>query len=378
MPISKCRVCARKFFEEPLLRYQNMPMGAQHLPTLQTIGHDKGIELEIRQCSGCGLVQLSNDPVPYSKQVIRAAAFSQEMREFRIKQFQDFVKRFALKEKKIIEIGCGGGEYLSLMRESGADVYGIEYSKESVEQCVRSGLKVTRGFIGSSKCRLKHAPFDAFFMLNFLEHLPDPNSALRGIHNNLKRDGIGLVEVPNFDMILRKRLFSEFVSDHLLYFTKETLETTLRTNGFVVVEINEVWHNYIISAVVKKRERLDMSHFYDHQTKVIDQIEEYIGRFRSKRVAIWGAGHEAFAVASLAKLEDKVKYVVDSATFKQGRYTPATHIPIVPPDNLWLDPVDAVIVMAGSYSDEVARTLRERFGKDMNVAILRDFGLEVI
>jgi len=91
--------------------------------------------------------------------------------------------------------------------------------------------------------------------LNFLEHLPDPNSTLRGIYNNLTDDAIGLVEVPVFDMILRNKLFSEFIGDHLLYFTKETLTATLRLNGFEIIDCNEEWYEYIISATVKKRRK---------------------------------------------------------------------------------------------------------------------------
>ena len=84
------------------------------------------------------------------------------------------------------------------------------------------------------------------------------------------------------------------------------------------------------------------------------------------------------AIISLMNLNKKIKYVVDSAVFKQGKYTPATHIPIVPPDTLNSDPVGAVIVMAASYSDEVAGIIRKKFGKGISVSILRDFGLEEI
>ncbi len=378
MAINKCRICSCKFFEESLLRYENMPKAAQFLPDKDSLEKDKGIDLEICQCSGCGLVQLSNDPVPYYREVIRASAFSEEMKDFRRKQFCNFVEKFFLKNKKVIEIGCGRGEYLSLMKQFGVDAYGLEYSEDSVKQCVKDGLKVSKRFIEGGNKGLKDAPFNAFFILNFLEHLPDPNSTLRGIFNNLTDDAVGLVEVPNTDMILRNKLFSEFTSDHLFYFTKETLSTTLRINGFEIVECCEVWHDYIISAVVKKRRKLDLSHFYKYQKQLKNEIEEYISRFKDKKVAIWGAGHQAFAVISLINLADKIKYIVDSAPFKQGKYTPATHIPIVSPDTLDSDPIDAVIVMAASYSDEVARIIREKFDKNINIAILRDFGLEVI
>ncbi|MBI5191902.1 MAG: methyltransferase domain-containing protein [Nitrospirae bacterium] len=376
--INKCRVCGHKFFKEPLLRYENMPGAAQYLPDAESLERDRGIDLEVCQCSGCGLVQLSNAPVPYYKEVIRAAAFSEEMKDFRNKQFSSFVRTFSLKNKKVIEIGCGRGEYLSVIQQCGADAYGLEHSEESVMQCVRNSLKVSKGFVQNNTDRLNYAPFDAFYILNFLEHLPDPNSTLRGIYNNLTYGAVGLVEVPNFDMILRNKLFSEFISDHLFYFTRETLIATLRLNGFEIIECNEVWHNYIISAIVKKRERLDISHFYKCQVQLKNNIEEYIGGFKDKQVAIWGAGHQTLSVISLINLAGKIKYVVDSALFKQGKYTPATHLRIVPPDTLDSDPVDAVIVMAASYSDEVARTIRQKFDRNINIAILRDFGLEVV
>lgn len=378
MSIKKCRVCNHKFFKEPLLRYENMPKAAQYLPDTESLENDKGIDLEVCQCSGCGLVQLSNDPVSYYKEVIRAAAFSEEMTDFRRKQFESLVQKYFLKGKKVIEIGCGRGEYLSIIQKSSVEAYGLEYSKESVAQCIKKKLKVSKGFIQSSTDRLNHAPFDAFFILNFLEHLPDPNSTLRGIYNNLTDEAVGLVEVPNFDMILRNNLFSEFINDHLFYFTRETLNSTLRQDGFEIIDCNEVWHDYIISAIVKKGKKLDISHFYKYQTKLKNEIEEYIRRFKDKKVAIWGAGHQALAIISLINLADKIKYVVDSAAFKQGKYTPVTHIPIVSPDALDSDPVDAVIVMAASYSDEVARIMRQRFGKKINISILRDFGLEEV
>lgn len=376
MPISKCRVCGNKFFQRPLLRYKNMPKAAQFFPDTRSLKSDKAVNLEVCQCSGCGLVQLSNDPVPYYKEVIRAAGFSEEMKSFRKKQFMGFVKKYSLKKKKIIEIGCGQGEYLSIMRQFARESYGLEYSEASVRQCVKNGLKVSKGFIQDSAERLKFAPFDAFFILSFLEHLPDPNSALQGIANNLREGAVGLVEVPNFDMILRKKLFSEFIGDHLFYFTRETLNTALKLNGFEVIDSKEVWREYIISAVVKKKQKLDISDFSNHQARLKKEIEGCLRSFKNKKVAIWGAGHQALAVISLLNLADKIRYVVDSAVFKQDKFTPATHILIVSPDALKSDPVDAVIVMAASYSDEVAGIIRQRFSRNINIFILRDFGLE--
>lgn len=366
-----CRVCDQTL-GPPLLRYENMPSVAQYLPSTDSLGGDKGVTLEVCQCPGCGLVQLTSEPVPYYREVVRAVAFSEEMGNFRRKQFGDFIQRYSLSGKTIIEIGCGCGEYLFLMQ--GVEAYGLEYSRRSVAQCVKEGLRVEEGFMDYAY-KLNHAPFDAFFMLNFLEHLPDPNSMLRGIHCNLVNGAIGLVEVPNFDMILRHGLFSEFMRDHLLYFTKETLGTTLALSGFEVIDCSEIWYDYIISAVVRKRAILDISRFHEHRVYLKDQVRGYIRQFG--RVAVWGAGHQALAMISLMNLAGKIKYVVDSATFKQGKCTSATHIPIVSPEVLNSDPVEAIIIMAAGYSDEVMRIIRQKFDGNINIAILRDTELEI-
>jgi len=348
------------------------------MPDAKSLKNDTGVDLEVCQCSGCGLVQLSNAPVPYYREVVRAAAVSQEMKDFRKKQFIDFIEKYSLQKAKIIEIGCGEGEFLSIMQELATESYGLEYSEESVEKCKRNGLKVFQGFIESADYTLCENPFDAFFVLNYLEHLPQLNSVLRGIYNNLNDGGIGLIDVPNFDMIVQKRLFSEFIGDHLFYFTKETLNSTLWINGFEILECKVHWYNYIISAVVRKRDKTDLSEFHNHQAKLKNEIEKYLINFKNKKVAIWGASHQALAILALLNLSGRIKYVVDSAEFKQGKFTPATHIPIVAPQELNANPVDAIIVMAAGYSDEVAGIIRQKFDKKINVSILREFGLEII
>jgi len=375
---ARCRVCGRALFEEPLLQYANMPRVAQFFPDRSTVGADTGLDLGVFQCAGCGLVQLRTEPVPYYKQVVRAAGLSEEMRAFRAKQFGRFVEKFSLAGRKVIEIGCGRGEYLSIMRDAGTDAFGVEYAPASVAACAQAGLKVSEAFVETPETVLPNAPFDAFMILNFLEHLPDPGATLRGIHANLAPGGVGLVEVPNFDMILREQLFAEFTSDHLFYFTADTLTTTLSLNGFDVVECTEEWHDYVLSATVRKRERLDLSAFHAHHARLRDDVHAWVRRFTPGKVAVWGAGHQALALLSLLGLEQSIRYVVDSAPFKQGKFTPATHLPIVAPSTLESDPVEAVLIMAAAYSDEVARQVRERFRSDLHVAIWRESGLQPV
>jgi len=121
---------------------------------------------------------------------------------------------------------------------------------------------------------------------------------------------------------------------------------------------------------------LDITYFHRHQEKITAEVMTYLKPFAAKRVAVWGAGHQALALIALTGIAGSIRYVVDSAPFKQGRYTPATHLPVVAPEALFEDPVDAVLVIAGSYSDEVAWKIRQECNLKMPVAVLRGDGLE--
>ena len=382
--LTDCRVCGGNLLANPLLQFENMPGAAQYMPDEDTLATDKGENLNVCQCPDCGLVQLNGAPVSYYREVVRAAGFSDEMKAFRKKQFQEFSSKYELAGRKVLEIGCGKGEYLRLLNDQGMAAEGLEYAQASVDACVASGLVAHQGYLDddmpglSGLPGLPGGPYDAFVMLNFLEHMPDPRKALKNLRANLADGGIGLIEVPNFDMIVKEGLFSEFISDHLFYFTRDTLLNLLNISGFEVLDCQAVWHDYSLSATVRIRPQTDLSDFSVEQNKISAEINSFIDKHAPGQVAIWGAGHQALAVISLAKLAGRVKYVVDSADFKQGKFTPATHLPIVSPATLISDPVDAVIVMAASYSDEVARVIRRDYDALIDVAVLRSFGLEKV
>jgi 2-polyprenyl-3-methyl-5-hydroxy-6-metoxy-1,4-benzoquinol methylase len=395
VPERTCRVCGSALPGRPLLRYENQPKAAQHLPSADDLAHECGVDLEIFQCGHCGLVQLGGEPVDYWREVIRASSVSPEMMAFRERQFVEFVKRFGLAGKRVLEPGCGRGESVAIMQRAGAEAHGLEFGEDAVAAARAAGLAVERGYIAAG-ATLPGAPFDAFYTLNYMEHVPDPGDYLRGIWGNLATGGVGIVEVPNFEMISRAGLFSEFITDHLCYFTPDTLAYTLALHGFEVLSCDVVWHDYVISAVVRRSERpallggasdsapraelivpLDVERFRERHAHVGASINAFITEVVASggRLAIWGAGHQALTIMAMFGLARHTAYVVDSAPFKQGLFTPATHIPIVAPDLLASDPVEAVIVMAASYSDEVVRIIGERFGDSMRLAVLREDGI---
>jgi len=338
-----------------------MPARAQDFPTESDLDGDQGIDIEILQCPVCGLNQIGGEPVDYYRDVLRAVGISEDMKRFRREYFQKFISGFNLENGRIIEIGAGCGEYMELFAGLGVSVFGLEHRAESVDTGLRKGLQMLRGFVAGPEETLPGGPYDGFYTMSYLEHIPNPNDFLQGIADGIKEDGVGIVEVPNGDFILQNHLFSEFMLDHLSYFTEGTLRFLLEKNGFQVLSCTPVWSDYILSAVVQKRTVSALwDRFRSHQNELVDSIREYADKICGSggRLAVWGAGHQALALLSLAGVKDRVTCVVDSAPFKQGRYTPATHIPVVAPDHIESEKIDAVLIMAGSYTQEIVRIIR--------------------
>lgn len=378
--MKQCRCCGNEITGNPILKYSNMPKAAQFFPDKEEVDKEQGTDLSLYQCDTCGLIQLLDDPVPYYRDVIRTAGISEELKVYRKKFFDEFVDAYQLHGKKIIEIGCGCGEFLSIMETTGVQAYGLEHLADSVQKCKKDHLQVYEGFIETEHTKIENAPYDAFYIMNFLEHIPDPRMFLQGISNNLSEQAVGLIEVPNMDMILEKLMFSEFISDHLLYFTEQSLRNLLEISGFEVVSCKRVWHDYVLSAVVKKRRKINLDGFQRQLNKIKIAVNEFVEPDENgRKTIVWGAGHQALAILALTEIQDKIAFVVDSAEFKQNKYTPGTHIPIVSPEILCdkKNEIGKVLVMAASYSDEVARIIEEKYSY-LSIGILRDDGVELI
>lgn len=377
--MKKCIVCGAELMEKPLLVCKNMPSSAQNIPTAEELCEDKGIDLELRQCSGCGLVQFDCEPVSYYRDVIRAGGYSTTMTELRRTQYTHFIEKCNLTGKKIIEVGCGQGEFLQVLREFPVEAYGIEHKKELVEMARDKGLCVENQFAEDENIKIENGPFDAFLSFNFLEHQPNPNGMMRCIYNNLKDDGYGLVTVPSFEYILENDSFYELLVDHIANYSKKALEFLMEKNGFSVLECTMV-NRDTWAVIVQKRPRVDVSGLEKNFVDLKAQLSNFVGERVSngKKVAIWGASHQGFTAAATTGIQNDISYIIDSAPFKQGKYAPASHIPIVSPQHFFDEPVDSIIVIAPGYTNEIATTIRTKFGTNVEIAVLKSASLEMV
>lgn len=356
-----------------------MPSSAQDIPKYENLKDDKGIDITLCHCTACGLVQLDCEPVFYYKDVIRAGALSNTMDKLRRSQYDEFIDICALKNQKILELGCGGGEFLSILKDYPVKAYGIEHSKKLVQKARENGLCVEQDFPESELHTFKNAPFKAFTSFNFLEHQPSPLTYLRAIYNNLEEEAYGLITVPSFEYILEQESFYEIIPDHLAYYTMDTLKTLLSNAGFDVLKEERV-NRDTLSVIVAKKKKPDISAIVRQKESIKEETYKLIEKYKneSQKIAIWGASHQGFTLCASLDLKDKIEFIIDSASFKQNLYAPASHIKIISPQEASKSDIAAILIVAPGYTNEIANSIKTIFDREIDIYTLMTNHIEKI
>ncbi|MCI9560105.1 methyltransferase domain-containing protein [Clostridiaceae bacterium] len=388
--MSCCIVCKNEISGKPLFVLENAPSSAQNIPEAGELGQDTGIDLHLYQCQNCGLVQFDCEPVSYYRDVIRSGGYSTTMVELRTRQYKHLIETYGLEGKKFLEVGCGQGEFLKVLTEFPVKAYGVEHREQLVELALKNGLNVASGFTENPDTVLGSAgPYDVFLSFNFLEHQPKPGIMLDCIWKNLVRGGMGLITVPSLEYVLQYNGYYELIRDHIAYYTFDTLRSLLEQHGFEVVE-QEVVNRDTLSVIVKKTSKIkknslsampfsvNLSGLEDSFHSIRKQMKELTKDLekQGQTLAVWGASHQGFTLASTTCLGEKACYIMDSAPFKQGRFAPASHLPIVAPDYFLEHPTDGILILAPGYTEEIAGIIRRRFGDKIRIFTLRSEKLE--
>jgi SAM-dependent methyltransferase len=353
----KCRLCGAELSHADRLLLHPAPAGAQHFldSPIRAAGT---ISLQIAQCDACGLVQSVTPPVDYYRSVITAAGFSPAMRAHRTAQARTFCDRYSLAGKPVIEIGCNGGYFLQVLSEAQMKPMGTEWKATATSGANNQQVIATYPAGGE---KIPGAPFAAFFCFNFLEHAPDPRGFLRGIRENLDPGGAGLIEVPNYSQQRRLGRVFDYIVDHVSYFEAETLRTLLALSGFEIERLQETRGGENLEAWVRIRPPANFAEEAETIQQTRAALREWLDKEHavSRRVAVWGASHQALTL--LARLSpDDVIGIFDSAPFKQGRYAPVTGIPILKPTAESVAAADLIIIIASGFENEIAHTLRRK------------------
>ncbi|HEV8515113.1 MAG TPA: class I SAM-dependent methyltransferase [Cyclobacteriaceae bacterium] len=146
------------------------------------------------------------------------------------------VKKYS-EGNKILDIGCGTGEFLFEMKSHGWNISGVEPSSNARE----SSRKKTGVEINKSIAEVTENNFNAITLWHVLEHLPDPNLTLKTIYNLLNQSGTIFIAVPNlesYDATHYESFWAAYdVPRHLWHFDKKNMEVLLKKNGLELVKI---------------------------------------------------------------------------------------------------------------------------------------------
>lgn len=140
----------------------------------------------------------------------------------------------ALREGRLLDVGCGSGATLLTMQERGWRVEGVDFDARAVDAARASGLEVRLGSLESQQ--YPERSFDAVTMVHLIEHVHDPVALVRESHRILKPGGRLAILTPN------ARSWGHAVFGpawrglepprHLQIFTPSALRTAVETAGF--------------------------------------------------------------------------------------------------------------------------------------------------
>lgn len=215
----------------------------------------------IAQCRNCGLWFVNPQPTVEELMQFYAGYDDGEQWRNREEYFNRGVRKAVLQTKpsgKVLDVGCGSGNFLRCMKEAGFSTSGIEPSKSGSEYGRDAhGVDIYHGMIEDYLANARGQLFDVITLLNVLEHLTDPAGTLLQLRQVLAPDGVLALVVPDsrfHDLVGRLRRFARIVDpywieqpnsflsgfklpDHLCSFQPRTITSLLRRCGFRVVTI---------------------------------------------------------------------------------------------------------------------------------------------
>lgn len=210
-------------------------------------------EFDVVRCGECGLMRL--DPQPSAEELPKyyPASYWFASEQTATSRLEEGYRRLVLRDHvrfvqgalrslggqgPLLDLGCGGGLFLGMMRERGVRVVGLDFSREAARVAwERQQVPAVCGSFDAAP--FGEGSLSCITMFHLLEHVPDPRTVLRTAHGLLRAGGRLVVQVPNAASwqcrLLGRSWNGVDVPRHLYDFRDLDLEKLLIASGFEVV-----------------------------------------------------------------------------------------------------------------------------------------------
>jgi Methyltransferase domain/C-methyltransferase C-terminal domain len=378
-PRSMCPSCGceqvRCFYEAPSVPVNSVLLLSSREEALTFPTGD----IRLGFCESCGFIYNTTfDPtlVEYSVRCEESQAFSPLFRAWHEALARRLIDRYSLHGKHLVEIGCGKGEFLSLLCQLGGnDGMGFDpaYVPGRFELPWPERITFVRDFFSESETGI---PADFVCCKMTLEHIVETGAFVRMVRRSLTNppDASVFFQVPDVTRILEEDAFWDIYYEHCSYFSASSLVRLFRDAGFQPQDVRREYANQYVtiearacdgtaSSRVAEDDFADLrnlvANFATHVPERITQWRRRLERYREKglRTVIWGAGSKGVAFVSTLNVPGSIRCAVDINPHMSAHYLAKSGLEIVAPSALCECPPDVVIVMNPIYREEIAAEL---------------------
>ncbi|NNF78713.1 MAG: methyltransferase domain-containing protein [Rhizobiales bacterium] len=330
-------------------------------------------------CRACGFVH--NRKLDTSLDVFRpgyevALHHSETFRNFITEVAERLVNRFDLRQKQILEIGCGDAYFLKKLAALGANqCTGIDptISTEGKSAAANGTVRLIRDYFGPA-----HQNIDADFVccLSVFEDIPSPGPFLAAVHALAARRNASLYfEVFNAWRAFEEQEVWSVHYEQCNYFGLNSLQNLFARHGFKIHEAGTCYQgDQYLFIEATPAPRLEIAPAIPPQPDVPEVLRSYehvfnekrelwnrrLSRYRNagERVVVWGTGGKGITFLNSVSEAHAIEFVAEINPDKQGKYVPGTGQRIVSPEFLAEYQPHKIIITNALYEVEMKSQAR--------------------
>lgn len=164
-----------------------------------------------------------------------------------LNDFEKFVKG-----RRLFDVGAATGYFMTVAKNRGWDVSGIEISEEASKRGREKGLNIVTGTLSDTKI---DQVFDVVTMWDVVEHMTNPDKDIDVVNKILKTKGLLAINTPDsgslFAKIMKQRWHLVVPPEHIWYFNRKSLCLLLERKGFKIIKTGCVGKKFTVEYILQ-------------------------------------------------------------------------------------------------------------------------------